>query len=81
MDKKHGKGDYRWADGRIYSGEWLEGKQHGIGFMLYPNNKVKKAKYDQGNKIEEIEMTAEEEQKIQTENEARSELEKKLREE
>lgn len=37
LDKKHGQGVLKWADGRVYAGEWKEGKQHGIG--LYKNNK------------------------------------------
>lgn len=31
QDKKHGKGKYRWADGRVYDGMWLNGKQNGEG--------------------------------------------------
>jgi len=39
--------------------------------MLYPNNKVKKARYEAGTKAEEIEITEEEEKKILADNEAR----------
>ena len=31
MDKKHGYGVYLWADGRVYEGNWHNGKQHGQG--------------------------------------------------
>ena len=30
-DKKHGKGEFKWADGRKYVGTWNRGKQDGIG--------------------------------------------------
>ena len=31
MDKKHGYGRDQWADGRIYDGPWVNGKQQGEG--------------------------------------------------
>ena len=39
-DKKHGEGCFRWADGRQYSGQWKDGKQHGMGKLLDLNGKV-----------------------------------------
>lgn len=41
MDKKHGYGVYIWADGRRYEGLWQNGKQHGKGKYILPNNTVK----------------------------------------
>jgi hypothetical protein len=31
MDKQHGKGLFKWPDGRKYNGNWENGKQHGQG--------------------------------------------------
>ena len=31
MDKKESLGTYTYPDGRVYEGNWLEGKQHGFG--------------------------------------------------
>ena len=30
-DKKQGFGVFTWPDGRMYEGEWFDGKQHGKG--------------------------------------------------
>ena len=27
----HGKGIFRWVDGRVYDGEYLNDKKHGFG--------------------------------------------------
>lgn len=37
MDKKHGFGRYRWADGKIYEGYWKNGKQEGKGKIIDTN--------------------------------------------
>jgi hypothetical protein len=39
-DKKEGFGNYTMADGRIYEGWWLDGKQHGIGTFYFTNSKL-----------------------------------------
>jgi hypothetical protein len=70
LDKKSGQGIYRWTDGRVYSGEWLVGKQHGVGCIFYPNNKVKKARYENGNKVEDIELSKEQEENLLREHKA-----------
>ncbi len=31
MDKKHGHGVYTWPDGRVYDGQWVNGRQDGMG--------------------------------------------------
>lgn len=59
MDKKHGEGDYKWADGRIYRGNWYNGKQQGEGYMIFPNKTVKKGKWNEGFKIESEEVSEE----------------------
>ena len=33
-DKKHGYGEYTWADGRKYKGEWVNSKRHGKGKII-----------------------------------------------
>ena len=30
---KQGQGTFQWADGQIYTGQWLNGKQHGKGVL------------------------------------------------
>jgi hypothetical protein len=35
----HGYGIYRWADGRVYYGEWKEDKHDGYGYTKYPDGK------------------------------------------
>ena len=41
MNKKHGFGKYHWADGRIYEGQWLNGKQHGRGKYTHQGGQIK----------------------------------------
>ena len=36
-DKKHGYGIYKWADGRLYLGQWMKGKQNGLGIYYTPD--------------------------------------------
>ena len=38
----------RLADGRIYSGEWREGKQHGVGLYIKANGQQKKGEWSDG---------------------------------
>jgi len=30
-NKIEGYGIYQWADGRLFLGQWMSGKQHGLG--------------------------------------------------
>jgi len=48
--------------------------------MLYPNNKVKKANYKEGHKLEELEITEEEISKMKSTNLVLLEHEKKEKE-
>ena len=32
QDKKHGNGEFTWANKTNYKGGWKNGKQHGIGW-------------------------------------------------
>jgi len=36
---KHGKGTYKWADGRKYSGTWSRGLREGKGVYTLQNGK------------------------------------------
>ena len=51
MDKKHGAGIYKWADGRKYEGEWADGKQHGKGTYFLAEGIVKKGIWEKGKRI------------------------------
>jgi hypothetical protein len=33
-DVKHGSGKYQWPDGRVYDGEWSNGKRNGRGVYV-----------------------------------------------
>jgi hypothetical protein len=35
-DKKDGRGEFRWANGELFSGEWSQGKKHGVGMWISP---------------------------------------------
>ena len=35
----HGNGVYKWADGRMYEGEYLNDKKHGYGIYTYPDGR------------------------------------------
>jgi hypothetical protein len=35
--KKHGQGVYRWANGRVYVGQWCDDQMHGEGEETWPN--------------------------------------------
>lgn len=34
-NKMHGFGEYDWADGNLYIGEFADGKQHGRKYLGY----------------------------------------------
>lgn len=36
----HGKGIYKWVDGRFYSGEYVNDKKHGKGAYRWADNRV-----------------------------------------
>ena len=38
----HGKGIYKWEDGRSYDGEWIHNKIYGYGEYKWPDGKVYK---------------------------------------
>jgi len=59
-DQKHGWGVYRWADGRIYIGQWNMGKQDDTRVYVLPNGEVKKAKWDGDKKGPYLDIGADE---------------------
>ena len=36
-EEKHGTGEYRYADGTVYSGEWHRGMRQGFGMLMAPS--------------------------------------------
>lgn len=38
-DKKEGYGEYHWNDGRVYKGQWKDGKQEGEGTLIDKDGK------------------------------------------
>lgn len=38
MINKEGIGKFYWPDGRVYIGQWKDGKQHGYGKFLKPTD-------------------------------------------
>lgn len=51
MDKKHGFGEYTWADGRKYIGNWSNGKQHGDGKYIQLEGKERSGTWENGKRI------------------------------
>ena len=45
-DLKDGQGVYFFDDGRAYVGGWSHGQQHGIGFTVFPNQKIIKQNFE-----------------------------------
>lgn len=39
MGKKEGFGIYTWADGSVYSGEWLDNRINGNGVYLWKDGR------------------------------------------
>jgi len=39
-DKPHGEGKYKWEDGSVYTGDWVNGKRDGKGKMMFANGRV-----------------------------------------
>ena len=36
----HGYGVYKWENGMVYSGQYVEDVKHGFGIFEWPNGKV-----------------------------------------
>lgn len=51
-DKKDGYGVFRWPNGKIYKGNWKQGKMNGDGEMYCPQEeKWRKGTRDKGKRI------------------------------
>lgn len=47
-DKKEGYGVLKWQDGRVYTGGWSDGIQHGDGFFSAPGEDKKRGVWHNG---------------------------------
>ncbi|CAM9696552.1 unnamed protein product, partial [Ectocarpus sp. 12 AP-2014] len=45
-EKRHGVGEYRYADGTVYSGEWHRGQRQGFGTLISPTGAVYEGEFD-----------------------------------
>jgi hypothetical protein len=45
---KDGYGKFTWPDGRMYEGEWKEGKIHGQGKFREANGRVREGIWENG---------------------------------
>ncbi len=36
----HGKGTYRWSDGRVYNGQYENDKKHGYGVYIWADGRA-----------------------------------------
>ena len=50
-DKREGHGEFTWADGRKYIGEWKGGKQHGKGLYIAKDGIQKNGEWQSGRKV------------------------------
>jgi len=57
-DKKHGYGIYEQSDGKIYEGNWLDGRQHGYGtfYLDQSKTKVKYGNWNEGRRMNWVEV-------------------------
>lgn len=46
----HGKGTYRWKDGKVYSGEFMNDKMEGNGVFIWPDKKKYVGQYSKDRK-------------------------------
>jgi hypothetical protein len=49
-DKKEGYGEFSWPDGKIYKGQWRDGKQHGEGVLKHKGVE-RKGLWDNGKRL------------------------------
>lgn len=36
----HGKGIFRWPDGRVYEGDYVDDKKEGFGKVIWPDGRI-----------------------------------------
>lgn len=56
-NKRQGRGKYTFADGRIYEGEWKDGKPNGIGKFTWPDGQFYEGDYIDNKKHGKGKMT------------------------
>lgn len=44
----HGTGEFRWADGRVYSGNYANDKKHGQGVYSWPDGRRYQGQFHEG---------------------------------
>ena len=44
-----------WPDGRIYQGQWQNGKQHGEGIYTKPDGTSRKGEWNNGKRVKWLE--------------------------
>ena len=44
----HGKGIYRWEDGRHYEGNYMNDKKHGYGEYTYADGRIYMGEWKEG---------------------------------
>jgi hypothetical protein len=44
----HGKGTYKWLDGRVYHGEYSNDKKHGFGVYIWADGRAYMGKWADG---------------------------------
>ena len=50
-DLKHGKGIYKWPNGKSIEGEWVNGKQEGKGVFTGINGEKKVGLWENGKRM------------------------------
>ena len=53
---------FRWKDGRVYEGEWLDGKQHGRGTFIKIDGTRKVGIWENGRNIQWLDDTNQQQQ-------------------
>ena len=44
-----------WPDGRLYKGQWANGKQNGVGLYTKPDGSTRKGEWNNGKRVRWIE--------------------------
>ena len=42
---------FTWPDGRMYDGQWFNGKQHGEGIYLTSKGEKKRGEWNEGKRV------------------------------
>lgn len=45
-EQKHGMGEYRYADGTVYCGDWYRGQRQGFGMLIAPDGASYQGEFD-----------------------------------